>query len=190
MNSDNLIKYTIIGFLVLFGIKAMFSGDMFHSDQNTGNGYSIKFPKGWAKNEQLSSPNKYRPADEPQIITYSTPELNPKTNTPVADITILTVKPKQAMWIEDDIEDILNQILRQRNKILDKGEIKIDKRICKWVLYQSPKPYNMLNFDFYTVDDSNVLFKLQYSADPKNFQTYRADFEAAKESLKFSHFSI
>ena len=48
----------------------------------------------------------------------------------------------------------------------------------------------MLSFDFYTVDDGNVLFRIQYVAVLDKFEIYRREFEAAKESIKFTRLSM
>lgn len=183
----NYIIFVVLGAVVL---KMIFSGGIFKSDWHKGDGYKIKFPAGWVLDTKHSTKEElFSTTQKAEQITYATQEINPATNKPAASMSMYTNKLAQAAWMADEFPGILAGMEAQGIKILQKGEIKIDKRIHKWVLYKNPYD-GTLNFEFYFIDDSNYFYKLSLTTYPEYFDKYRPAFEASKETLKYLRLSF
>jgi hypothetical protein len=189
MEDDNLFKKVLYLVAIVLAIKFVILGGAFKSDKHSGRGYTIKFPSGWTQNKDVSTNNSILASSEtPEVIMYSTPELNEKRMKPAAQMGITTFKLSQATWAEDEFPYILGMLIQSGMTIKDKGQIKIDDRVNYWVLYFDKT--NMLHWEFYYIDDSNIFFKLEYICFPESFSKYRPDFEAAKDTLKYSGFTM
>ena len=110
-------------------------------------------------------------------------ETDLKNETPSIFISIFTKKLTSAVWIEDEMPDILRSISQARNKIMDKGQAKFDTLDAHWVVYHDKKTPALV-LEFYMVTDVNIFYKIQYSAPPEKFNTYRRSFEELQKSFK------
>ena len=111
-------------------------------------------------------------------------EIDLKIEEPDSYISILTKKLTTPIWVEDEFPDILMSIQKAGYKIMDKGEIKIDDVISKWVVYHD-KQTPTLVLEFYMVTDNSIFYKIQYSTHPDRFNKLRKSFEELRESFKF-----
>ena len=184
---EKILLYFIAGVIILY---SLLHGGYLKSDISSGRGFSLKFPPGWVIDSVNSSkPSFTRHEEEPETIVYHSLENYPKTQIPLAIISVYSIKLTEATWIQDEFPTILDELKGQGYKIIDRGEIRLDNLISEWVLYEDPQAPR-LNLDFYAVDDTNMFYKLQYSTHPDAFKLYREAFEATRASFKFSKLAI
>jgi len=87
------------------------------------------------------------------------------------------------MWLEDEMPEIINYLRQAGMYIIDKGEIKIDNEISKWVFFHD-KRAQILTIEFYMILENNMFIKLQYSSKDTEFNKYRPEFEELKNNMK------
>ena len=148
-----------------------------------GNGFSIRFPPGWVRIDREIEPAfKMESKFSPQQVTFATPKINSDTNVPDAMITVFMVHPDQPFWLEDDFPTLLDVLARSGYLIMDHGQVKIDDQIANWVIYRDDYQ-ERIRLEFFSVNDSGIVFRLQYSVAQARFSAYRQDFEDAKSTI-------
>jgi len=185
---DNSNKVILVVGLVIF-LKLFLGSSLFKTDMFKGDGFTIKFPENWVMNEELTQRKSYKNDINKEMIVFETPDADLLTKESYARIVISTIQLDLPVWIEDEFPKILDALKQSGVELIDKGQIKIDERIFRWVFYND-KRLNLLTIEFYYVDDANKLFKIQYMADDQKFNDYRQDFETAKETLKLKGFKM
>lgn len=185
---DDAAKIMRIIFIVLavsYGIKMYLTR---HSDIYKGQGYTIEFPHGWSNYEDINPQKKKKrrfsteDRNAPKTVTFVTEEVDYETGAFAASMSITTMKLASAAWIEDEWGTILQSIFEYGNKIIDKGEIKIDEELSKWVFYESPGQ-QAVTIEFYIITELNMFYKISYTALPKTFDKYRKAFEESKNTI-------
>jgi hypothetical protein len=181
---DKLKTFLVLLFVFVFLLNAGKKSGWFEPKLIDGNGYKMDFPVGWIRNtEETKDIRMEGSLYETQIITYDSPQKDPKTGEPEARLQMYARKLESAMWIEDEWVDIVSSIRKARFIILDKGEIKLDGEISKWLVFHDQKRTALI-LEFYFVTDSNVFYKIRYVGTPKGFSKHRPDFEEAKSTFK------
>jgi len=178
MRFEGLVFFFILA--VLF-IKTVGSSDIFISKVHKGKGYVVRIPEGWIKKKEEKGV-KY-PAGI-QVVTFLPEDDQGLSGEPDAYISIFTKKLSAPVWIEDEFPEILKSLREAGYTIKDKGEIKLDELLSNWTVYYD-KETPALVLEFYMVTDNSVFYKIQYSAHPDKFRTYRKAFESLKDSFKF-----
>lgn len=180
-----MVQRFIIGFLLLFGLfNFVFKGTLSSSTKSfKGFGISCVIPQGWEKSDQ-----KIDLVDTRGVV-FVTKEKNSETQMPKGIISIIGVKPQQAIWVEDEFPNFVSQIEQSGAEILDKGEIKVDDEISKWVVFYE-KEQDILNIEFYVNNESGIFYRITYSAEYETFNLRRPEFETLKDSIKFSFFGF
>jgi len=179
--STKLTKILVIFIIGVVIIKSATHAGFFEAKSHKGKGYFVKIPVGWKKMKKQKD-DVYPQGVE--VATFIPREVNPKKDKIDAYISILTKKLKTPIWVEDEFPDILKSIGKSGYRVMDKGEIKLDGAISKWVVYHDKKT-PALTLEFYMVTDNNVFFKIQYSTHPDKFNKLRKSFEELKDSFKF-----
>ena len=184
---ERLLRNIILTFVVLIALKfSIGNSALFKSDKYTGMAYSIKIPQGWIMKRNEGDPGLFMTNyNSMGKILFETPEKRPDTDISVATITIIEAKLKTPAWLDDIFPEVLQSLSQMRAKIKQKGEIKMDGQIAKWVLYKARKSKD-LNLEFYVADEKTGMFKMVYSSDPAGFMKYRKSFEAVRDSFLFS----
>ena len=170
-------KFILCFFIAIFVIRFGMS-ELAKSNKYNGFGFTLRIPDGW---EKISDIKKDR--DNRKVI-FGTVEKNQLTGRPVAFISILSSQMEQVLWIEDEFPKVIRSLAKAQLKILKKGDIKIDKQIAKWVLYDDIKA-DLVNLEMYMITDSKLFVRLTFAGDPINFNKRRTEFEKLKESFKF-----
>jgi len=179
--SDKIVRYLVIFVVAVALIKVTSESGIFASSTHKGKGYLVIIPEGWKKVKQ----KKGAVLDKTVEILMIAPEtIDTDNRRPDVFISIYSVKLSTPMWIEDEFPNILKELIDEGFKIMDKGEIKIDDVISKWVVYHDKK-IPALNLELYLVTDSSMFYKMWYSAGPEQFNVFRSDFEKFKDSFKF-----
>lgn len=185
-DSAKIIKAMVTFLVVVLCLKVLASSALFKSSVHKGYGYSFVPPAGW---ERVKDPRGVSPvfeaADKPEVVMFAVPEKVPNTDTPVASMAVLTVKLAKPTWLEDDFPTLIDALVRAGYRLIDKGQLKIDNNIFRWVFYEDTGS-SLVKFEFYMVNDINRLYKIQYTAAPNAFKQYRPAFEASKNTIKFS----
>ncbi len=152
-----------------------------------GDGFTVNFPPSWIKNKDWVVEPRFnlKSKFEPYSVTYVTPEQDPDTLEPYASISIYRTKPDMQIWLEDEFPNIVDTFYNNGYDVLDKGEVKIDNQLAKWLVYRDNRK-GLLNLEFYIVNDNNVLFRIQYCARDDKFSQYRPLFEGVRESIKLN----
>lgn len=136
--------------------------------------YSARIPAGWEKKVE---------GDE---VFFRSPDKDYLGN-PNAIFSIYGFQSRGALFLEDFFPEILQNLAQQPGKILDHGEIMIDRQISRWTLFRTEKP-KWIIWTFYVVDDYNRLTKIQLMTKPEDFQKYRPVFEIFKNSIRIQGF--
>jgi len=151
-----------------------------------GEGFTITFPPGWKMIEQDMEPTfNLTSKFQPYVVTYVSPEENPETFEPEASISIYTVKPDRQMWLEDEFPAIVETFVAGGFEILDKGQHEVDNIISWWLVYRYPQRKKLI-LEFYIINDNNIFYRIQYTAQEDKFPDHRQDFENAKATMKVS----
>lgn len=161
----------IVSIITIFLIKLTINS-IFDKSIHKGPFYKVKVPVGWQKEVQ-----------EDEVSFYS-PDTVFMTGQPEAIFSIYAIQSKGALFIENVMTDVVGQLNHTPGKILDQGEIKIDRYVSKWILFRSDSP-KLVMMMFFVVDDFNRLTRIQYTTVPEKFKDYRPAFEAFKDSIKF-----
>jgi len=179
--SEHIKKFLIFFILGVIILKGASSAGIFIAKSYKGSSFVVPIPAGWEivkKQKGVIYPQGVAVA---MFVPKGT-DLTKKGS--ITYISILTKKLSSSLWIEDEFPDILLSINQDGHQIMDKGEIKIDGEISKWVVYHDLKTPALV-LEFYMVTDNNTFFKIQYSAHPDQFNTARRSFEEMKENFKF-----
>ncbi len=186
MHSNKIIGALVKFCLAIAFLKFVVFGTWLESPTHKGPGYSVLKPVGWEVIKDAEGVQPLFVANEkPDVVMFATPEKVPGTSVPEASIAILVVKLANPTWMEDEFPTLLDALNKAGYHIFDHGQIKVDNVIFEWVLYKDPMG-SLVNLEFYTVNDLNKLFKLQYQSVPDAFTTYRPVFDAMKDTFKFS----
>lgn len=167
-------KIFLLVMLVIFVVRVILPR-MLDKSVHRGRWYSVKVPEGWEKKK-----------GENEVI-FICPDKDFYTEVPFAKFSIYGKQSRGALFLDDFFVDVLKSYARRDGVIFDKGEIKIDGQISKWVLFRSADPY-LASLTFYSIDDWGRFTKIQYVAHPDKFQKYRPKFEEFKNSIKFKKF--
>ncbi|MBU0467906.1 MAG: hypothetical protein KKD07_08650 [Candidatus Omnitrophica bacterium] len=187
MNADQIIKKICHVVVIVFAVKFLFSMGTFDSVTYKGTGYTINFPTGWktTKEELVDIGVYFVSVEDKDVVTFY-PEgfLNPESGQPEVHMTIASGKLASPAWIQDLWPDIVKAIIDSKVRLIDKGEIKINGQISKWVLFleNGNKKWRL---EFYVCDEKNGFIKIIYAADQKEFAEYRKVFEDSKETFLF-----
>ena len=179
--STKLTKALIVFVIAVVFIKNATTSGIFESTSHKGRGYYVKIPEGWTKVKKRKDIVYPEGVDMTMFVPK---EVNLKYEDPDVYISIFSKKLSTPIWIEDEFPEILRSIEGAKHRIMDKGEIKIDEKISKWVVYHDKKTPALI-LEFYMVTDNSVFFKIQYSAPPEKFNQMRRFFEELKNSFKF-----
>ena len=171
----------MVFFIIAVVLIKMFStSQLFEAKSFKGRGYFVQIPEGWKK---VKTPKGMHYPDGVEVDRF-VPKPMAADELPEVQIIIFSKKLDTPVWIEDEFPGILESISREGYKIMDQGELKLDDKIAKWVVYQDKKT-SAMNLEFYTVTDTSIFYKLQYSTQPGLFSKYRRAFEFLRESFKF-----
>jgi len=179
--SEKIAKFLTLFIVGIFIIKGLSGAGFFEAKSHKGKGYFVRIPEGWSKVK------KRKDVIYPQgveIVQFIPKEIDLKTEEPGATISIYSKKLPAPIWIEDEFPNIVRSLREEGFEIKDKGDIKINEKIGAWIVYfdrKTPK----LNLEFYMVSDNGIFYKIQYSADPDKFSTYRYAIEDLKASFQF-----
>lgn len=179
--SENIAKFLVLFVIGVFVIKSASNAGFFEAKSHKGRGYYVKIPEGWIKAK------KQKDALYPEgveAVTFVPKGTDTEAGPPEIYISIFAKKLTTPIWIEDEFPDILRSIEGAGFKVMDKGEIKLDGKISKWVVYHDRKA-PALTLEFYMVTDNNMFYKMQYSAEPDQFNRHRRSFEELKDSFRF-----
>lgn len=188
---EEATKLMRIIFMILFvsyGIKLWFTrGDHIYR----GDGYSIEFPEGWTDYEKLNPDRRRKKKkfsvedrDKPKTVTYVTEEIDEESGAYAASMSISSLKLDTAAWLDDEWGKIVMSVVKQGNRIIDKGQVLIDEEKSKWLFYESPPQLNAVTFEFYIITEGNMFYKISYTALRNRFDKYRPEFERSKDTIK------
>ena len=126
--ASKILKIIFAILFVAYGLKLWFTRS---SHIYKGQGYTIEFPVGWSDYEKVNPQKKKKKfAMEDRMtaktVTYVTEEVDYETGAFAASMSITSMKLSASAWIEDEWGKIVGSIVEYGNKIIDKGEIKID----------------------------------------------------------------
>ena len=179
--SSKLKKFLILFIVCVVILKNASMAGFFEAKSHKGRGFYVEVPEGWRKAKQKK--DAVYP-DGVEVVMFIPKGINLDYEDTDVYITIFTKKLESALWIEDEMPYIIRSIWQAGNKIMDKGQIKIDGVIAEWVVYHDKKAPALV-LEFYMVTENNFFFKIQYSADPDKFNKQRKSFEELKASWKF-----
>lgn len=179
--SEKITKLLIFFIVGVFIVKSLTGSGIFESKNHKGKGYFVRIPEGWSKVKKEKGVVYPQGVDFVQFLPKG---INLEIERPDASISIYSKKLTTPIWIEDEFPDIVNSLRETGFDVRDQGEIKVDGKISRWVVYFD-RPNYLLNLEFYIVSDNNMFFKIQYSADADKFQQSRHSFEELKNSFKF-----
>ncbi len=183
MDTEKIFRNVLIGFTILAVVRYVFLSGWVKTNQYTGDGYSIIYPKDWmVKRKKDLIKGQPDPDKTSDFVIFECPDKNPKTEKPNATISIYTKRLDGAYWLDDEFPAILKNIAQSGVRIVDKGENKIDSQIARWVLFDD-KENDMLVLRFYLIDMTNRLIQVEYATQFDKFQKYRDIFEAAKKTI-------
>ena len=157
---------------------------VFHKGKYNGGHYKMFFPRKWEEGSWMIP--TVLPAEslyEPELFTAESPKRHKATGTPDASISLFSQKMEQVVWMEDLYPVILREYARSGYAIMQKGEIKIDGNIFKWMLSKNTLR-NEVAMDFYHVSDASVFYKIQYASHLDTYNKYRRDFEESKATMQ------
>jgi len=179
--SKKIINYLIIFIFGVFLVKTLGGSGFFVSKVHKGKGYSVRIPEGWKKVKEKKS--VVYPLGV-EVVTFVPSATDLDFQEMDVFIFIYSKKLTTPTWIEDEFPGILESLSKAGFKVMDKGEIKLDNVISKWVVYHDKKKPAVV-LEFYQVTDNSMFYKIQYSTHPDKFNVFRPDFEELKDSFKF-----
>ena len=156
--------------IILFAAR-LFANSIHDPTIHRGRWYTVTIPEGWPKKVQDNEVFFQSPARD----IYGYPE---------AIFSIYGVQSRGALFMDMFFEDVLIDLAKQKGRLLDKGQIKIDDQISNWTLFQMQDP-EWIIWTFYVIDDFSRLTKIQFMVRPHHFAKYRPVFEAFKDSIRF-----
>ena len=184
------VKFVVVPCVVLFLGKQLVTSGLFESPTYRGEGFSIICPEGWEKMDKKEKYNVstgiFLAEDDYDTITFIIPFENIPIGRSRTTISVFATQTRAPMWIEDIFPSVMQLIMTTPDfQYMDRGELKIDGQISKWVLYQDTVQ-EVVNMEFYMVDERNGVYKLRYQADLDNFTKHRPAFEKTKDTFTFS----
>ncbi|MDP2652861.1 MAG: hypothetical protein Q8Q08_02395 [Candidatus Omnitrophota bacterium] len=165
-------KKMVIFFVILIVGVNILKEKMFDESVHRGGWYTVVKPVGWNERKE-----------ENEII-FESPETSVMTGMPEAIFSIYSVKATGALFLEDLFGEVMASLRQLKGKVLDKGQLKIDNQDARWVLFFHRDP-DLFILTFYIADDFNRLTKIQFISTPEKFPSYRSQFEAFKNSIRF-----
>lgn len=189
MDGFKKILFLFIFFVVL--IKFVILPYMNDSMHYRGFTFRVDVPAGWKKYKDENF--KKEPDTEILVLVPDLPAdenldfealKTGKPPEPKTKIIFTSRKLPNPMWIEDEFPQILETIAKFGNTIMDKGEIKINNQLFKWVIFNNRKG-DKLSLNFYAITDNARIYTVELLTPPAEFNKYRPGFEKAKGSLKF-----
>ncbi len=176
--------FWMIGILIFLKLGAGLS--IFQSRVYKEKGYEVVVPKGWMHSKKLSAEFKTEGSVyETRLATFVLEKQKKLPEDELdAKLQIYSRKLESAMWIEDEMPEIIAYLKRAGMKVIDKGELKIGggNDIAQWVFFQN-RAARQLIIEFYVITDLNMFYKLQYTSKDRLFNKYRPDFERFKNSF-------
>lgn len=174
----------LIGFiLVILVIKNATCTGLFEATSHKGKGYRVAIPEGW---KRVKKQKDVVYPEGVNVVMFIPKSVDLEDGPPDVYISIFTKKLTTPIWIEDEFPGILKSIFDAGNKIMDKGQIKIDQVISEWVVYHDKKEPALV-LEFYMVTENSTFYKIQYSAHPDKFNVERRNFEVLKDSFVFKY---
>ncbi len=182
--SDSVKNIFIIFIGAVVFIYSCNHSKLFKSDKVKGYGYTFVIPAGWEKSAELSHEGKYSdPETMTRTIVLIPVDQKSRKGGPNTTISLSSKKLERSFWIEDEFPLIINALTNQGFRIIQKGEIKINEQLSKWVLYQDMGTAQ-LTLDFYMISENNIFYEIKMITDPENFDKYRPSFEELKSTFK------
>jgi hypothetical protein len=179
--STKIAQFLILFVIGVIAVKSAIHADFFAPKNYKGKGYAVKIPEGW---KIMKEPKGVVYPQGVGVVKFVPKGAAKQTERPDVYISIYTRKLKTPIWIEDEFPDILQSVKKAGFQVMDKGEIKLDGKIAKWLVYHD-KRTPALVLEFYLDTDSNLFYKIQYFAHPDKFNKYRLAFEELKDSFKY-----
>ncbi len=179
--STKITRFLILFIIVVVVIKNASMLGFFEPKDHKGRGYYVKVPSGW---KMVKKQKGVVYPDGVEVVMFVPKEADLDQQESDVYISLFVKKLTTPVWIEDEMPDILRSIVQGGNKIMDKGEIKIDGTVSQWVVYHDLKTPELV-IEFYMVTDTSVFFKIQYAAPPDKFNKLRGSLEEFKKSFKF-----
>jgi len=176
------VKVIISILIAAFIIKWALTSDIFFKESLSGPGYSMESPAGWERvpDEQI----KKLEDENTTIVAYVSPQKDPLSEAPYAQIAVYTVDLPRNMWMEDEYPAILSAIKRSGLNLVDQGRTKINEKVFHWVLVDNVQD-NIVSMQFFYIGENKKFYKIIYSATPDYFNNYRALFEKVKDTFEF-----
>ncbi|MCD4780680.1 MAG: hypothetical protein K8S27_09065 [Candidatus Omnitrophica bacterium] len=189
---DHRLFLKIIGIPIalLFLIKFYITSDIFKTPLYRGEGFSISCPDGWDKMDKKEKYNiptgVFLNENDYDTVTCFLPSEQVKEGTRPTYLSAFATQTYAPYWIEDIFPQVMDVLIKTPGYvILDKGELKVDEQVSRWVLYDVKKEETVY-LEFFMVDERNGFFKLRYQADYDKFKKFRPAFETFRDSFAFS----
>ena len=183
--SEKIARFLVLFVIGVFILKELGGSSIFEATEHKGKGFYVKIPKGWSRVKQEKDVVYPKGVEFVQFVPAGIDLDNERLE---AVVSVYSKKLVNPIWIEDEFPSIVQSLREAGYEVKDKGEIKVDERISSWVVYYD-RESDVLNLEFYIVSESNIFYKLQYSASSEKFQENRRYFEEIKDSFKF-RFSV
>jgi len=162
-----LFKFAILVLVLKFAI-AYFMDQSVHKTK----WYQVDVPEGWSKKV------------DGEETAFIAPDENILTGMPDAVFSVYGEKSTGSLFLGEVIMEVIQQYQKMDGKIINRGEIKIDDLVAKWILFRNEDP-DLMVMTFFIVDDFNRLIRIQFTTGANDFNKFRPIFEKFKESLKF-----
>lgn len=184
--SAKILKLIVLILFVAYALKLFFTREVVG---HKGQGYTIEFPEGWTNWDELN-PNKKKKKrfsmedrKKPKTVTYVTEnDIDYYSGSYAASMSVTSMKLSVSAWIEDEMGKIVEAIMMEGNRIIDRGEIKIDDVIAQWLFYENPRD-DALNMEFYMITEGNMFYKIGFTSMKAKFNQYRPVFEKSKDTM-------
>ena len=176
--------FWMIGILIFLKLGSGLS--IFQSPVYKERGYQVTIPEGWTHSKKLSEEFKTEGSVyETRVATFVLEKQKKLPEDELdAKLQIYSRKLESAMWMEDEMPEIISYLRKVGMRIIDKGELKIggSDDIAQWVFFHN-KATRQLVIEFYLITQGNMFYKLQYTSKDRLFNKYRPDFERFKDSF-------
>ena len=185
-DANKILKNIVLLFVILFVIKYTFSSDAFRSKDYKGKGFSVRKPAGWEMVLDDKDAGIFvTESMDSGGVTFLAPNKNTSSTQAPTRISVYEAKLQTPAWVDDIFPEIIRVLVAYKAKIKDKGELKIDGQISKWILYSLPGSRELF-LEFFVADEKNGIFKLRLTGEPEGFMKYRKTFDDLRGSFLFS----
>ncbi len=165
-------KPILINFVIAMVILKFIIGHFMDQSVHRTKWYKVDVPPGWTKK-----------VDGEETV-FIAPDENIMTGLPDAVFSIYGEKSEGSLFLPDILGEVMQEYMRMDGQILNRGEIKIDGLVSKWILYRNNDP-DLMVMTFFIVDDFNRLIRIQFTTASSDFSKYRPVFEKFKDSIEF-----